>query len=587
MRSVAGLMKYNDSRKLTIEEMKKLAESRNGRFLSKEYVDALTKHKWQCKEGHVWEARPADIKKGVWCPHCSHRARLKIEEMHELAKSREGKCLSEAYVNNRAVLEWRCIEGHVWKSNAHDIKSGHWCPKCGIIKNHDKSRLTIGEMREIANSRGGKCLSDKYVNSNTKLKWQCKKGHIFESIPSSVKSGKWCLHCAGKTKRTLEELQKIAESKGGKCLSDTYVNVDTKIEFQCKESHVWKTTPYLIGKGNRCFRCSTITNAEKPHGKTTKRTIEQMHELAKLRDGKCLSEKYITANSLLKWQCKEGHIFEMRPNNVKYGQWCPNCARGIGERACRKFFEAMFGHNFPSSKPSWLVSKKVTRMELDGFCKELNLAFEYHGPQHYRDVGFFSKTMNFQKRMEYDKIKIELCKEHGVTLVHVPYTVKLEDIGTFIKSECKKLGISIPDENVALGDLKFYYPEKLKELQTVALLRGGKLLSDTYQGSYVKLKWQCEQGHTWKAVPNSIKNGRWCPYCSHKVPLTIIDMNEMARLKDGKCLSTKYVDTKTPILWECKEGHKWKAQPGNIRAGGWCSYCARNRKKTRLPINHS
>jgi len=59
----------------------------------------------------------------------------------------------------------------------------------------------------------------------------------------------------------------------------------------------------------------------------TRLTIEEMHELAKNRGGKCLSEVYIDSHTKLQWECKEGHAFWMEPNNVKQGQWCPICAR--------------------------------------------------------------------------------------------------------------------------------------------------------------------------------------------------------------------------------------------------------------------
>jgi hypothetical protein len=57
-------------------------------------------------------------------------------------------------------------------------------------------RLNIEEMKQIANNRKGKCLSEKYVNIDTKLKWQCEKGHVWEATPHSVKdSSSWCPIC--------------------------------------------------------------------------------------------------------------------------------------------------------------------------------------------------------------------------------------------------------------------------------------------------------------------------------------------------------------------------------------------------------
>jgi len=44
--------------------------------------------------------------------------------------------------------------------------------------------------------RGGKCLSDTYVNNQTKLLLECAEGHQWEAAPNSIKNGSWCPHCA-------------------------------------------------------------------------------------------------------------------------------------------------------------------------------------------------------------------------------------------------------------------------------------------------------------------------------------------------------------------------------------------------------
>ncbi|MBD3163575.1 hypothetical protein GF323_00045 [Candidatus Woesearchaeota archaeon] len=96
-------------------------------------------------------------------------------------------------------------------------------------------------MQEIAKQRGGQCLSKQYVNSKTKLKWQCTKGHIWKATPAKIKQGQWCPICNKPKKLTLSIFQKIAKEKGEKCLSTEYKNNITKLLFQCKEGHRWKT----------------------------------------------------------------------------------------------------------------------------------------------------------------------------------------------------------------------------------------------------------------------------------------------------------------------------------------------------------
>lgn len=121
--------------------------------------------------------------------------RIKIEDMQELAKKRGGLCLSEEYNGSGNNLRWKCKKSHEWEAKSSNIKSGKWCPKCSYEYRADLQRGNIQDMQKIAESLGGRCLSDKYINVETKLKWQCKNGHIWEAIPSSIKRGSWCPKC--------------------------------------------------------------------------------------------------------------------------------------------------------------------------------------------------------------------------------------------------------------------------------------------------------------------------------------------------------------------------------------------------------
>jgi len=58
--------------------MQSIAKAKNGKCLSKTYVNNLTKLKSQCSEEHVWYERPSQIKKGTWCPQCVCGGRLKV-----------------------------------------------------------------------------------------------------------------------------------------------------------------------------------------------------------------------------------------------------------------------------------------------------------------------------------------------------------------------------------------------------------------------------------------------------------------------------------------------------------------------------
>ena len=50
----------------------------------------------------------------------------------------------------------------------------------------------------------------------------------------------------------LEECKKIAEQRGGKCLSDKYIDSSTELYFQCKNLHPFYETPYNL-KNKNCW----------------------------------------------------------------------------------------------------------------------------------------------------------------------------------------------------------------------------------------------------------------------------------------------------------------------------------------------
>jgi len=258
---------------------------------------------------------------------------LTIENMQRLAKERGGRCLSTNYVRSNSKLEWECGEGHRWERSPNSICNGKWCPICGQEKASDKKRLSIDEMDTLAGLKGGKCLSRKYVNTQTKLLWECADGHRWEALPLNVKRGSWCPFCAKKkaielrvSKRlsSIEEMQRVAQERGGRCLSTKYVNALSKLDWECDKGHRWQAAPAFIKRGTWCPKCRKKMVADKQ-----RHTIEAMQKLAEKRKGRFLSLTYTNSNKPLLWECSKGHRWEAKPKKIAQGTWCPICAGNI------------------------------------------------------------------------------------------------------------------------------------------------------------------------------------------------------------------------------------------------------------------
>ena len=250
-------------RRLTLEEMQRLAESRGGRCLSRCYLNAASKLIWQCSANHIWSATPTQVRKGHWCPICARVARLTLYELQQIAAKKGGQCLSLEYANSSKLLRWRCVVGHEWQARAHSIRAGGWCPACA----HNQ-RLKLEEMQEIARERGGRCLSTRYENGCTPLIWECELRHRWKALPARVKNGSrrkgtWCPECyrlrrTVHAKHSIEEMRDLAIARGGKCLSTEYVDSKSKLLWQCARGHQWQALPSSVVQGSGVRPALTI-----------------------------------------------------------------------------------------------------------------------------------------------------------------------------------------------------------------------------------------------------------------------------------------------------------------------------------------
>lgn len=403
------------------------------------------------------------------------RSKYTIEDMRKIALERDGECLSDKYINGRTKLKWKCNKCNtIWEAIFESIKGtpsqhGSWCPKCGREKVIAAKKFTINDMHKLATERGGKCLSGEYKGTKTPLKWKCNKcNYIWNAKPENIIQGAWCHKCAGNLKITIEEAKKIADTRNGKCLSDNILNNRTPLMWQCELGHKWQATFSSI-KGSK----------------------------------------------------------------NRNGRWCPICSSGIRERVCRAVFENIFDKKFPKTNNlKWLVNTKGNRAELDGYCKDLKLAFEHQGEQHYKINRIFIKSnTQLENRKRDDELKRALCKKHKILLIEIPYSINLEQIELFIIKELRRLNFPFKKSKNKLNLKDIYSPKNLKEMKEIAFKNNGKCLSDTYLGSEIHLRWKCEKGHIWTATPYSIKFLKtWCPICAGNKKLNLKDTDLLEKI---------------------------------------------------------
>jgi hypothetical protein len=188
----------------------------------------------------------------VTIPYHKAYSPVNLELLEDVAGKHDGRLVSKRFTGWKRKYLWECKEGHRWKSEGSSVAhGGSWCPYCKGVK-----KKTISDMRILAEQRQGKCLSGRYNGAHQKLRWECVKGHEFSAAPTNVLRGHWCPVCAGQKRGTIEEMKGIAEGRGGRCLSDTYVNSKTKLEWECAKGHRWTAIPSNVkNRGSWCPIC--------------------------------------------------------------------------------------------------------------------------------------------------------------------------------------------------------------------------------------------------------------------------------------------------------------------------------------------
>lgn len=249
------------TRPLTIEQMQEVAATHGGRCLSTRYGNSITPLEWECARGHRWLALPTNVTRGSWCRACAVQLRrTPLAEIQRKAGARGGRCLSTEYVNAHTPLLFECAAGHRWTTTYTYVREGSWCPACF----HNRHRGTIEEMRALAASHGGECLSQTYEDQMQPLRWRCAAGHEWESTAHTTKQH-WCKRCYHERRRHgIEKMREVAASRGGRCLSDEYRSAKHPLEWQCRLGHIWSTKPLLVLRGCWCPLCANLERSKKP-----------------------------------------------------------------------------------------------------------------------------------------------------------------------------------------------------------------------------------------------------------------------------------------------------------------------------------
>lgn len=192
-----------------LANLKRVAVEKGGVCIDEEYKgQGNNRYTFKCANGHIWKSLARIIiHTKSWCPKCAIKTRAQSlkKSVNELIKHAEklgGKFLSLDNPGRQIRNKWQCGLGHRWLATPNQVLSQKtWCPVCAEANrgnNTEKKTAGLKRMNLLAAKQKGKCISTEYLNTRSKLEWECKFGHRWLAKPMSIAEGSWCPFCWAK-----------------------------------------------------------------------------------------------------------------------------------------------------------------------------------------------------------------------------------------------------------------------------------------------------------------------------------------------------------------------------------------------------
>ncbi len=460
------------------------------------------KYWFLCECGHDFERQCDQItrKKPIWCPYCSNPPKRLCEDINckqcfkkSFASHIKSKCW--CYEKNgdaipRNVFQFshekywfNCNEcHHIFEMVLADVSDDGWCQYCANRQLCDDSNCL-------------NCFNKSFASTKLSKWWNTKK-----NIPLPREVFKWthttfsfiCPVCYHEFARQLDHTRggllqcpycPTITNRQGKICDDTecsacsnksFASIDLgklrlhiyknenfdsskiskysekKVVFTCQEcSHDFESIIANVSHGTSCPFCAKQRLCADSNCSTCfeKSFASSSHSVYwdYTGNGAITPRDIFKSSSLQKYWfiCAEKHKFDSTPANISNGHWCVYCSKGRSETLCRKIFEKIYNVPFRTVKPTWNVSDINTRLELDGYNVELQLAFEYMGIQHSEYEKFFHRgdVENFHKQQRYDAITLKNCQNNGILLIVIPHQYDYKNPASlldFIYEELKR-----------------------------------------------------------------------------------------------------------------------------------------------------
>jgi hypothetical protein len=404
------------------------------------YINCHSKIIIICKEHGLFEQKPTDHISGCGCSKCgieknANNTRSNNEEFIKKSILIHGDNYDYSkveYNNSNEKVIIICKEHGEFQQTPSNHLNRHSCLKCGINRTKEllkhstndfikKAILVHGDKYDYSNVD--------YINRHSKIIIICKEHEEFLQVAEVHLNGFGCSICSGNKLKTTEEFIKestlIHEDKYDYS-KVIYINNITKVKIICKIHGEFEQIPSSHLIGQRCPICGIIKRSE-THKYDTNIFIEKS---IKVHEDKYDYSKveYNHSNEKVIIICKKHGEFEQTPSKHWSGQGCSKCSfyKQYSKLQINwlNFISRLYNININHAENYGEFLIQSTKYKADGYCKETNTIYEFHGDYWHGNPKLFnSKDYNkttqctfgelYQKTLDKEKI----IKDLGYNLV--------------------------------------------------------------------------------------------------------------------------------------------------------------------------
>jgi hypothetical protein len=284
------------------------------------------------------------------------------------------------YVHRDEKVWIRCIEHDCWfeQTAGNHMLGCSSCVQCGGVV------LTTEEfIRRATIKHNGKYDYSKavYVSAKDPIEIICPIHKSFWQAAFSHMSGRGCIDCAGKRKKTTElfitEAIAIHGSRYDYFLVEYKCN-DEPVQIICSAHGPFWQQPsnHLSGKG--CDDCGRITT-----GLKRRRSLDEFIRIAnEAHDCKYNYSQsvYIDCKTHLTVICPSHGAFPITPDNHIHGWGCPDCyTRSYVSQIEKEWITSLNNTNIVEQHSILLPVYKKRAVIVDGFDPTTNTVYEFNG----------------------------------------------------------------------------------------------------------------------------------------------------------------------------------------------------------------